>query len=110
MDPKLIAGGLLLIRFVAAFFFARVLIIQVQLLRSPERPELHKFRVRLLIFTLIGLAGQVYPIFIDVYGVLGMATEVMVILYAFSNATTALFMATALWQIYNLAIKEDQDT
>lgn len=125
---QIIAFILLIARLVSVGFIVSVLLTQVKQLGKPIdfslTPNLSKYqekniyRIRRVLFALsvIILLGNLVPIAIDWVTLisdnsLGRTANVkpISVMYAFSNALTAMFSATMIWTLYRLAGIGDQN-
>lgn len=106
---KILAMLLLVFRIASDVFIFSVLRKQWALLKVKIDPELRNFRRVLFYLSLAVFLGNIIPIIIDgltvVYGNMNRPQHVapISILYALSNASTALISAFLIWLLYRLA-------
>jgi hypothetical protein len=110
-SKEVIAGVLLIIRLIGSAYLVKVIKVQLKLLRVPavdERGNVDegtmKFRQTLTRMTFVILLGQVIPILIDILAMVnGSVPAWLGIVYAISNAFTALTAAVLIWRLYEMA-------
>lgn len=112
MDIKTIAAILLLGHIISASFMVLVVKRQLALSKLPIDPELLPFRKTLSRLSLAILIGNFIPIAIDILTIVTTDSlhreetpSVAGVIYAFSNAVTAVISAYLIWTLYKQAAK-----
>lgn len=106
---QILALILLIARLVSVCYLNKTLRTQKRLLRlridNDDDGEIKRFRLILHRMTLVVFYGQIIPIALDIQAVLFPDRRVfwLGVLYAISNAFTALTAAVLIWRIYQLA-------
>lgn len=102
-----IAIGLLLIRLVSVFYVIRVMRKQLELFRLHIDTGLVRFRKTMFALSTVFLISSIMPIAVDTYygffEQVDDTEDVLIILYAVSNALMSLAASIILWTIYKIA-------
>lgn len=106
---QILAGVLLIGRFIAAKYLFRTLKIQAGLLRLPIDPEVWDFRKKLHYMTIALLVGNIPSIVLDFVVILGVErTAPYLITYAIFNMSTMVIAAIMIDKMYRLATHADE--
>ena len=111
LSIKILAVCLLSLHAISSIYIYGVLRKQVALLKAPITPALKHFRYVLLSLSVVIFIGNIVPIVIDgltLFVNTGRPANLRIvsILYAFSNALTALVSAYLIHTLYRLAANE----
>ena len=96
---------LLLGRILTVYLMSLVIRKQSRFLKARSHPELYQLRRRLLLGSIVVLAGNVVPIVIDTMGVFNKGSFGLLLAYVFSNNLTAIISAYLLWSTIRLSEK-----
>lgn len=99
-----ISLGLLIGRLITVFIMIIVVRKQYGYLKAREYPELHQLRKVLLWGSLVILMGNIVPIIIDTFGLLGRGSFAWLLTYVISNNLTAMLSAYMMW--YSIKLTE----
>lgn len=114
MTVQIAALILLGLRLIAVGFIISVLAKQFRLFKLTIENELASFRLAMFSFTVVFLFGSLIPIAVDLfYGVIAVGAKWSwpLILYAASNAISALVVSILFWRIYDIvtdSLEEEQ--
>lgn len=108
MGIRIIVLLLLICRVVSVVFLLLVLRIQWKLFaRKAGSIQIEVIKRVLFSLTAIILLSNVFPLYVDILALFGAGSLVLTVIYAFSNALTAIASGVMLWLMYRIAEREE---
>lgn len=95
------ALALALGRVVTIVFVFLVARLQWRLIRQNKGPKLQVYRIILFSLSVILLLGNIFPLLLDIKGIFGKGSFLLLVLYVDSNAITALLAAVMMYYLYH---------
>lgn len=105
MNNTEVALALLSLRLAGSVLLLMIMRFQLRLFRKPIDPEYRSMRRLLFVLVLIAFLGNMVPVYLEASILVGPIPRDLGVLYALSNAVTALAIAAVLCALYWLADK-----